>query len=272
MSQRVMNGFNTREFGLRAALLQLILLVASSQFISAQNQSYLVAYTQVRQPAQLISKARVSLPTEFSKHPFSIYHVFNSESPDRLESVLCLPIDSAGAWKKLAEKNHWKAVNKEEMLFYFQDQSLVVESSAIQARIVDHLRYTPNSVASGGLMDDWVGALEYVQQSADLKEALIAFLFPFIENRAQAFRNYSHWLIDELATIENIIWEVDPSQASGDFALSVTTKKGSRLNRLFNAPSGSDFKLFDFVPGSVSELHIGRLNRPNTTNYFNHFF
>lgn len=237
----------------------------------ADQPSFLIAYTQVRKPTQLMPNSGVTLPAEFSKYPFSLYHVFNPTDSDQLEPVLAVPLDAASVWKSLANKQSWDAVETETTLLYFKEDSSLLNSTELHTEIVDHLRYAPASVASGGLMGDWKPFLDFIQNSADLKNAFLVAVLPFLENRADLLGDYRDWLLEEFANVNTLIWEIDPEQESGAFAVSISARPGSRLYKLFNRSEGELPKMFGFVPKEPN-IQIGRVDGINANNYFNYFF
>lgn len=254
------------------ALLWFLWGVFPLSLIGAENPPFLIAYTQVRKPTVFIPQAGVSLPSEFSKYPFSIYHLFSSHNSNALESVIVVPKDTSGVWLGLAKERAWVSVEKENLLLFFNEGSALVESTAIQSRIVEHLRFSPSSVASGGLMSDWKSFLQYVQNSTDLRQVVLQAILPLKKNQIAMLGAYSHWLLDELSNIETLVWEVDPTQKAGPFAVSITTKPRSRLNRLFTMATDAPSKVFGFVPNDTAHLNLGWLHSINSNNYFNYFF
>ena len=273
MSQGVIDWF--LNLSLRRILAALVVLCAVASPVSlgaAENPPFLVSYMQVRKPSQLIPAMESTLPGEFSKYPFSIYHVFSAENPDTLEPVVCVPVDSSAVWQSLAKKQEWLEVEHESIRMYFQAGSSLGDSASVHARIVDHLRVAPPSVASGGLMSDWKAYLGYIQNSTDLRSEFLGAVFPFLENFADTLGAYSHWVLNELSNIESLAWELDSSQGTYPFVLSATASRGSRLYRLFSAPFGEPTKLFGFVADDHSKLNLGWFHSANTTNYLNHLY
>ena len=258
--------------GPRWGLFLILLIPVLAPLANAQNQTFMVAYTQVRQPQFVVPQSNVSLPEAFSIHPFSIYQLYHTKHPTELETVLCVKLETAEEWKELADKQSWKAVTNGGFVLYIPEQSSIEERPEIQAKIVDHLRYAPDSAASGGLLSEWSFAARYIQNTRGLRETVLGSLSPTLKNQAGDYEMYSQWLIHELTTMESLIWEIDPRQDSGEFAVSIMTKKGSRLNRLFNGASESGSYIFDFVPGDVSKLILGQLNGSHVTSYMNYFF
>jgi len=238
----------------------------------AENPPFLLAYTQVRKPTRLVPQAEVSLPQEFSKYPFSVYHVFSSHNSTSLESVVVVPKDASGVWTSLAKKRSWVSVETELFVLFIKEGSDLLQSTALHSRIAQHLRFSPSSIASGGLMSDWEPFLTYAQNSAELKQAVLEAVLPLNENLVTEFGEFSHWLLEELSNIQALVWEVDPTQKAGSFAVSITAKQGSRLSRLFTLATGAPSKVFGFVPKDTSKLNLGSLNSINANNYFNHFF
>ena len=273
MSQGVIDWFlNLSMRRILAALVALCALAPPVWLGAAENPPFLVSHMQVRKPSQLIPAIESTLPAEFSKYPFSIYHVFSAKNNGTLEPVVCVPADSAAVWQSLAKKQEWLEIEQESFRMYFQAGSSLGDSAAFHSRILDHLRVAPSSVASGGLLSDWKAFLGYIQNSTDLRTHFLNAAFPFMENFSETLGAYSHWLLNELSNIESLEWEVDPSQGTSAFVISASTSRGSRLHRLFGAPSGDPTKLFGFVSDDHSNLNLGWLHSANATNYFNHFY
>jgi hypothetical protein len=273
MSQVVSKQFySLRKLKVLSALFWFLCVLFPLSLKGAENPPFLLAYTQVRKPSLLIPRAGVSLPQEFSKYPFSVYHAFSSHNSTGLESVVVVPKDASGVWTSLAKKRSWVSVEMNNFVLFIKEESDLLESTALHSRIAEHLRFSPSSVASGGLMNDWGSFLAYAQNSVDLKAAALEAVLPLNKNQVAMFGEFSHWLLDELSNIQTLVWEVDPTQKAGPFAISITAKQGSRLSRLFTVATGARSKVFGFVPKETSNLNLGSLHSINANNYFNHFF
>ena len=255
-------------FALFLCLFNWMLPLSSS---GADHPAFLVGYTQIRKPTQLVPQSGVTLPSEFTKYPFSLYHVFNGGAQDQLEPVLAVPGDAASVWRSLAKDQAWEVVETETVQLYFKNGSTLVEEKEIQNQIVDHLRYAPASVASGGLMGDWKAFLDYLHNSADLKNAFLVAVFPFLEDREETLGDYRDWLLEEFSNVNSLVWEIDPEQESGAFAVSVSARPGSRLYKLFNRDEGELSGMFGFVP-KKPDLQLGRVDGITANNYLNYFF
>ena len=240
--------------------------------VGAENPPFVVSYTQIRKPSQFIPRSGVTLPNEFSQYPFSVYHVYTGDNASELEPVICISGDAVSAWTALAKEQDWVSVEIDDLTCFVKAGSSLDGAADAHHTIRDHLRYSPTSVASGGLMGDWKAFLKHIQYSADSKQAFLESALPFLKGRTESLGGYDLWLLEELSKIEKLVWEVDPSLGPGTFAVSITTEEGSRLSRLLSHSTGDPPKMFGFVPKNASYLNLGWLHGTNANNYFNHFF